>query len=349
MRHVAGAGARRGIPHPPRGPPRIPETDAVLPPASPVSSTPTHDATPTHLPHPPSARFATVRGVRLHYLDWGGPGEPLVMLPGMGQSAHVFDALAPMLAGRLRVLALSPRAHGPSEAPAGRCHVHDFAEEVVGFLDALEIPRAALAAHSLAGAVATRAAGDHPERVSRLVYLDGVADRAGWGRMQRALPAHPPMPPHLTRPEDDEAERAWQRTYVYGFWNDALEADWAARPPCAERERRREMHAEWVEDAVRHPPRYRELRAPALALVPRETVDTLFPWLDGDAELRARAATFLHDVRLPWRHGALARFQAEAPLARVAEVGWHHWLHLSSPERVAAEMLGFLARPGVAR
>jgi pimeloyl-ACP methyl ester carboxylesterase len=264
----------------------------------------------------------------------------------MGQSAHVFDALAPLLAGRLRVLALSPRAHGPSEAPAARYHVHDFAAELVGFLDALGIGRAAVAAHSLGGPSATKAAADHPERVSRLVYLDGVHDRHGWGKVQRANPALPPPAPHA---RGDAEERAWARTYVYGFWNDALEADWRARPPRDERERRLEMHAEWVDDAVRTPPRYRDLRAPALALVPRESADALFPWLDGDDALRARAEAFVRDVRGPWRQGALQRFRDDTPLARVAEVGAHHFLHLATPRPVAEEMLAFLTRAGAAR
>lgn len=311
--------------------------------------TPAAARPPAHpVPHPSRTGFATVRGVRLHYLDWGGAGDPLLLLPGFGQSAHVHDALAPLLAGRMRVVALSPRAHGPSDAPEGRYHVHEMAEEVVSFLDVMEIPRAALAAHSLAGTVATRVAADHPERVTRVVYLDGVHDRQGWGRMQRANPAHPPPPPHGPH-DDDEAERAWLARYVYGGWHPALAADWAARRPRAERLRRRELLAAWVEDAVHAPPRYRDLRCPALALAPRETVASVFPWLAEGDPLRERAAAFLRDVRGPWRQGALARFAADTPLARVAEVGAHHWLHVTDAARVAEEMLAFLTRAGVGR
>src|SRR6266516_1629971 len=43
----------------------------------------------------PPDQFATVNGVRLHYLDWGGHGNVLLFLAGLGDSAHRFDSFAP--------------------------------------------------------------------------------------------------------------------------------------------------------------------------------------------------------------------------------------------------------------
>jgi hypothetical protein len=43
-------------------------------------------------------RFVTVdRDVRLEVLDWGGSGPPLVLLTGLGGTAHGFDDFAPKL------------------------------------------------------------------------------------------------------------------------------------------------------------------------------------------------------------------------------------------------------------
>ena len=47
----------------------------------------------------PTGAFVSRGGVRLHVLRWEGPGPALVLLPGLGQSAHVFRELAPALAG----------------------------------------------------------------------------------------------------------------------------------------------------------------------------------------------------------------------------------------------------------
>jgi pimeloyl-ACP methyl ester carboxylesterase len=52
-----------------------------------------------------TSHFVTVNGVRLHYLDCGGSGEPLVLIHGLGDTAHYFDDLAPALRDRWRVVA----------------------------------------------------------------------------------------------------------------------------------------------------------------------------------------------------------------------------------------------------
>ena len=44
-------------------------------------------------------------GVRLHYIDYGGEGPPLVLLGGLGGTAQLFRGLAPKLSGRFRVAA----------------------------------------------------------------------------------------------------------------------------------------------------------------------------------------------------------------------------------------------------
>jgi len=54
---------------------------------------------PWHDPSPHSIQFVTVdENVKLEVLDWGGSGKPLVLLAGLGNTAHVFDDFAPKLA-----------------------------------------------------------------------------------------------------------------------------------------------------------------------------------------------------------------------------------------------------------
>jgi non-heme chloroperoxidase len=67
-----------------------------------------------------SVRFATVDpGVRLEILDWGGSGPPLVLLAGLGNSAHVFDGFAPKLTASNHVYGITRRGFGASSAPVG--------------------------------------------------------------------------------------------------------------------------------------------------------------------------------------------------------------------------------------
>ena len=50
---------------------------------------------------PHTEGFLAPNGERLHYLDWGGEGEPLVLLTGLGSTAHTFDDFGNLVGGAL--------------------------------------------------------------------------------------------------------------------------------------------------------------------------------------------------------------------------------------------------------
>ena len=98
-----------------------------------------------------------MNGIRLHYVGWGGTGEPLVFLtPLGGQLLEQFEVLAPRFTDRFRVLGLTRRGQAPSEVPASGYNVHTLVTDLVGFLDAMRIRRVNLAGHSVAGSEMTR-------------------------------------------------------------------------------------------------------------------------------------------------------------------------------------------------
>jgi non-heme chloroperoxidase len=51
--------------------------------------------------------------VKLEVLDWGGTGRNLVLLAGLGNTAHVFDSLGPMLAAHYHVIGITRRGVWP--------------------------------------------------------------------------------------------------------------------------------------------------------------------------------------------------------------------------------------------
>jgi len=118
--------------------------------------------------------FITVNGVRLHYLDWGGKGDTMLFLHGFGDTAHIYDVLAPKLTNQFRVLALTRRGHGESEKPESGYDTANRVEDIRQFLDAVKIRRVVLVGHSAAGHELTLFGGVHPDRVIKLVYLDAV-------------------------------------------------------------------------------------------------------------------------------------------------------------------------------
>lgn len=116
--------------------------------------------------------------IDLHYLDWGGDKQPLLLLAGLGDSSYVFTELAPLLTSDFRVVAMTRRGYGQSDVTRDGYTIADRVEDVRSFLDALKIQKVILVGHSVAGDELTAFALTYPERVKALVYLDAAYDRA---------------------------------------------------------------------------------------------------------------------------------------------------------------------------
>lgn len=132
---------------------------------------------------------ALLNGLGFHYLDWGTPDRPpLLLLHGGAQTAHSWDEVAPDLARDHHVLALDQRGHGDSAwAPAGTYRRDDFVADAIAFLDERGWRAATLVALSLGGLNAIACAATHPDRVRGLVVVDVVPTIApAGGRAIRA-------------------------------------------------------------------------------------------------------------------------------------------------------------------
>ena len=129
---------------------------------------------------PPTGRFLDVDGVRLHYVE-AGSGRPILLLHGANGSLSDFaETVMPALARRWRVVAVDRPGHGWSERPAGRDMSPGAQAELMrGLARSLGLERALLVAFSWSGALALAWALDHPEELSGVVSLAGVA--YDWG------------------------------------------------------------------------------------------------------------------------------------------------------------------------
>ncbi|WP_156726327.1 alpha/beta fold hydrolase [Streptomyces apocyni] len=125
---------------------------------------------PISQPEPTRAAL-TVAGRRLSYLDFGGPGRPLLALHGHFNEARTFTGLAQALAPVWRVVALDQRGHGFSDRPTDfsrEGYVHDAAALIAH----LGLRRTVVLGHSLGGVNAYQLAARHPAVVSALVIED---------------------------------------------------------------------------------------------------------------------------------------------------------------------------------
>ncbi|ALK31299.1 alpha/beta hydrolase [Burkholderia plantarii] len=126
------------------------------------------------------SEFVTVRGVRLHVRRWGRPDAPtLYMLHGWMDVAASFQFVVDALAGDWQVIAPDARGFGLSDWPvAAQGGGHYWSSDYLGDLDALidhytPAGEANLVGHSMGANVVCLYAGARPERVRRVVDLEG--------------------------------------------------------------------------------------------------------------------------------------------------------------------------------
>jgi hypothetical protein len=122
---------------------------------------------------PIRSRFFRSEGLRLHALDFGGEGVPLVFMPNRDRTAYTFIDFAPRFTDHARVLAVTSRGSGHSEGEAdGAPGIAALGRDLVALLDSLQVERAVVA-HAW-GEVLVYLAEQHPERVTGLVFLAGM-------------------------------------------------------------------------------------------------------------------------------------------------------------------------------
>lgn len=169
----------------------------------------------------PVDRTVTVLGVPLHYLDWGGPGAALVLLPPICETAHIYGDIAPAFADRFRVLGPTTRGCGRS-GRADRYDIDMQLRELEGLLDALQIDRTILVGFSASGGKAIRFARLHPSRVEKLVIFDSAYSYVAPGleeQMGEAIARRIGGNPDRSADSYRRSHEAWE----LGAWSAAMD------------------------------------------------------------------------------------------------------------------------------
>ena len=124
---------------------------------------------------PVSRTFISQR-LRLHYLDWGNPEKPpLLLVHGGRDHAHNWDWTAQALRDDWHVIALDHRGHGDSEwVSDGNYSAGDMVYDVAQLVHQLDLAPVTIVAHSMGGNVSLRYAGIYPEMVRKLVAIEGL-------------------------------------------------------------------------------------------------------------------------------------------------------------------------------
>lgn len=283
-------------------------------------------------------RWTPVRGLRYHVRTWqtGNPSTavPLVMLHGWMDVSASFQFVVDELKGDWQVYAPDWRGFGLSgRGPADSYWFPDYLADLDALLDEL-VPQGPvdLVAHSMGGNVALLYAGVRPERVRRVVNLEGVG-----------------MPPVRSA----QAPRRYQR------WLDDLKTpmqlrDYGSIDEVAERlirtnPRLRTEHARFLAKhwaRARDDGRFELLGDPAhkrtnpiLYRVPEvlacwRAITAEVLWVE--SEFQSDWYAFTHSAVYQRRLAAIARLQR----ARIAGAG--HMMHHDQPRAVAELIEDFM-------
>ena len=308
-----------------------------------------HDASPHR-----TTLMTVEDGVQLEVLDWGGSGRAMVLLAGLGDTAHVFDDLAPMLARQYHVYGVTRRGHGASSAPSTGYEFPRLAEDVVRVIRALALARPIIVGHSIAGEELHVLGERYATEVSGLVYLDAAFNRADgsedYDAVARKLPAAP-------------APQAADLASVAALRAFRMKIDGAALPEAHVRARfvvnadgsvaGAWMPAVHVRQAFTtemrrmsesyNPPR---IRVPALAIyaVPKAAADLMRSWYKADdPAVRQNVETLFELARARFRRHT-QWFQAFAgQQSRVSEMSGAHHLFITNAPDVLREIDDFVS------
>ncbi len=126
-------------------------------------------------PSPHQVRMINVEtGVDLEVLDWGGEGRPIVLLAGLGNTAHVFDEFAAKLTKTGHVYGITRRGYGASSRPESGYDAERLGQDVLAVLNHLSLTQPVLVGHSIAGQELSFLASTQADRIGGLVYLDAA-------------------------------------------------------------------------------------------------------------------------------------------------------------------------------
>jgi len=124
---------------------------------------------------PASSHYVSQR-LKIHFVDWGNESAPpLLLIHGGKDHARSWDWTARRLREHYHVIAPDLRGHGDSAwAIGGQYTMPEFVLDLAQLVDTLGLAPVRIVAHSMGAAVSLFYAGVFPDRVRKLVAIEGM-------------------------------------------------------------------------------------------------------------------------------------------------------------------------------
>jgi len=124
----------------------------------------------------PASSFYVSQRLKLHFVDWGSEEKPpLLLVHGGRDHARNWDWVARALRDEYHVIAPDLRGHGDSAwSIGGQYTMPEYVLDIAQLIDVLDLAPLRIMAHSLGAAVSLQYAGVYPEKVHKLVAIEGM-------------------------------------------------------------------------------------------------------------------------------------------------------------------------------
>lgn len=123
----------------------------------------------------PTSHYFYSQRLKLHYVDWGNPEKPLMVLVHGGRDhARNWDQVALHLRSAYHIIAPDLRGHGDSEwARGSEYSMIEYVLDLAQLLEQLADFPVLLIGHSLGGGIVLQYSGVYPQRVGKVVSIEG--------------------------------------------------------------------------------------------------------------------------------------------------------------------------------
>jgi pimeloyl-ACP methyl ester carboxylesterase len=293
--------------------------------------------------------FIQTDRIKLHYLDWGGSGQALVLLHAWGDSPYLFEGIANSLKKNFRIIAYSKRGHGKSETIDSLYDNSTLVSDLKLLLDSLNIEKANLLGWSMAGNEITEFAIRYPERTNRLIYFEGGYDLSDESFKTINQIVHQFLQPDSISLQSLDAYREWYHNLWFGDieWNPILEANLIASTIINPDGSVTPIPNDYIsklllESAMSYHRDYEKIQCPALALYNK----SFFYPPGKDEETVNIYKNMEENIINPWRQSSINRIKSELKNVTIEEIpsGTHTSLIFLSRDLIIESINSFLLK-----
>ena len=124
----------------------------------------------------PKMKKVKGEGIMINVAVWEGSGRPILCVHGITANCRCWDLLSSALAPEYNVIAMDLRGRGRSDKPDSGYSLDHHIRDIHCLLNDLNIKKAVIMGHSLGAFIGLAFAAEYPERIDRLILVDGGGD-----------------------------------------------------------------------------------------------------------------------------------------------------------------------------